>query len=74
MCLFLSILNAPLYMMYSTAADGTVNLFNINSIFQHFSLGYIGTTKQICQTSHIPILAVKGLYPGKGPIEVDKAN
>jgi hypothetical protein len=74
MCLALSLINVPLFMMYSSAADGTVNIVNVGSVFTHFSLGYIGTTVQMCQTSHIPIEAVDFKYPFMGPIKYNKEN
>jgi hypothetical protein len=74
MCTILSIINMPLYLMYSTAANSRVNFLNVNSVFQHFSLGYIGTTIQICQTSHIPYEAGKSLYPNFGEIATNVGN
>ena len=48
MCLILSIINLPLFMMYSSTAKDAANFFNMNSLFEHFSLGNIGRKENVC--------------------------
>lgn len=53
MCIMLVIVNIPLFMMYSSIEGNEVNFFNTNSLFEHFSLGNIGSDRRICQASYL---------------------
>jgi hypothetical protein len=48
MCLALTIVNIPLFLMYSSTAKEHANFFSLNSLFEHFSLGNIGREDFIC--------------------------
>jgi hypothetical protein len=49
MCLILSIINMPLYIVYANAANlSPVNIFNMNEVIDAYCLGNIGSTRQVC--------------------------
>ena len=53
LCILLSIVNIPLFTMYSSTAGDAFNFFNLNSMFEHLSLGNIGLDKKVCQVSYL---------------------
>ena len=63
MCLVLSIVNLPLLLMYSSTAKDHASFFNMNSLFEHFSLGNIGRKENICQWSSLHWDDGKSRYP-----------
>ena len=54
LCTLLTLINLPLLLMYSSTAGSRVNLFSLNSLFEHFSLGNAGYNAEMCQVSHLP--------------------
>ena len=57
--------------MYSSTAGSQVNIFNLNSLFEHFSLGNIGFNEEICQISNLEMGEAFNLYPDLTPIETN---
>ena len=49
MCVILSIINIPLYVVYANAANlAPVNIFNIGEIIQGYCMGNIGQARHVC--------------------------
>ena len=49
MCVILSIINIPLFMVYANAANlAPVNIFHMNDIVDGYCLGNIGSIRQVC--------------------------
>ena len=70
MCVILSIINLPLYMVYANAAQhGSVNILSMNSVVDGFCLGNIGSVRKVCSNTHIPLDS--GTKRGYSKIEVD---
>ena len=73
MCICLTILNIPLFLLYSSPANRLdVNFFNVNSMFTHFHLGNIGRNEYICQTSNLDHDASVERYEFLTPIDIDR--
>ena len=64
MCVALSIINFPLYMIYASAAnEHSVSIFNMNSVINAYCLGNIGSIREVCDNSHIRFDIGQKLYP-----------
>ena len=54
MCGLLTLLNLPLVFIFSAPAGRRgVSFFDLQSLFEHFSLGNIGRLEPMCQVSHL---------------------
>ena len=72
MCSILTILNIPLFMLYSAPSNRRgVNFFNLNSLFTHFHLGNIGRNEYVCQVSNLEHDAALKEFDFLSPIEVN---
>jgi hypothetical protein len=63
MCILLVIVNIPLFLMYSSTAGEDANFFNTESLFKHFSIGNIGSDKDVCQVSYLNHDKGKEMFP-----------
>ena len=55
MCVILSIINFPLYIVYANAANlAPVNIFKMSDVIDGYCMGNIGSVRQVCQNNHIP--------------------
>jgi hypothetical protein len=49
MCVILSIINIPLYMVYANASQlAPVNIFNMNDVVDGYCMGNIGSVRSVC--------------------------
>jgi hypothetical protein len=49
MCVILSIINIPLFMIYAGAGNiDSVSLFSIEQVIDAYCLGNIGSTREVC--------------------------
>ena len=73
MCVILSIINIPLYLVYASAAQSGegVNILSMNSVVDGYTLGNIGSVRKVCSNTHIPGDAGPKLFPGLSSIVVD---
>ena len=75
MCVILSIINIPLFMIYAGAGNiSSVSLFRIEQVIDAYTLGNIGSTREVCSNTHIPFDAGPKLFPELTPIEIDVAG
>ena len=75
MCVILSIINMPLFMVYQNAGQsGSINILSMNSVVEGFCLGNIGSIRKVCVNSHIPYDAGTKLFPSLTPIKIDVAG
>jgi hypothetical protein len=72
MCSLLTILNVPLFLLYSAPADRRgVNFFNVNSMFTHFHLGNMGRAERVCQVSNLEHGPSLEKFDFLSPVEVN---
>lgn len=71
LCTLLTLINVPLFFMYSSTAGSRVNIFSFDSLFEHFSLGNVGFHAPVCQISHLPVESGQDLYQELGRIDVN---